>query len=152
MSTCSPNSPSTQKLARADAGQQPRPLLPQPLAYSDFSILSSEPGTQVGTLFCCIAHQMRTCFFFFSFCLSLACLTSQSLLLSSSFCFLQKEILQGLHSKLPNQNSSEGFPGSSVAKKSACQCRRHGFDPWSRKIPHCMEQLSPGATTTEPAL
>jgi len=24
----------------------------------------------------------------------------------------------------------------------ACQCRRHGFDPWSRKIPHAMKQLS----------
>ena len=28
----------------------------------------------------------------------------------------------------------------------------HGFDPWSGKIPHATEQLSPGATTTEPAL
>ena len=26
--------------------------------------------------------------------------------------------------------------------RSACQCRGHGFDPWSRKIPHAMEQLS----------
>ena len=34
-------------------------------------------------------------------------------------------------------------------KESACQCRRHGFDSWSRKIP---EQLSPCATTTEPVL
>ena len=25
----------------------------------------------------------------------------------------------------------------------------HGFDPWSRKIPHAAEQLSPCATTTE---
>ncbi|XP_073657573.1 serologically defined colon cancer antigen 8 isoform X3 [Tursiops truncatus] len=30
--------------------------------------------------------------------------------------------------------------------------RRHGFDPWSGKIPHAVEQLSPCATTTEPAL
>ena len=28
-----------------------------------------------------------------------------------------------------------GFPGGSVAKKPACQCRRRGFDPWSRKMP-----------------
>ena len=28
----------------------------------------------------------------------------------------------------------------------------HGFEPWSRKIPHAAEQLSPCATTTEPAL
>ena len=30
--------------------------------------------------------------------------------------------------------------------------RGHGFEPWSRKIPHAAEQLSPCATTTEPAL
>ena len=27
-----------------------------------------------------------------------------------------------------------------------------GFDPWSGKIPHTTEQLSPCATTTEPVL
>ena len=27
----------------------------------------------------------------------------------------------------------------------------HGFEPWSGKIPHAAEQLSPCATTTEPA-
>ena len=37
-------------------------------------------------------------------------------------------------------------------KESACQCRSHGFDLWSGKIPHAMEQLSPWATTTEPVL
>ena len=26
----------------------------------------------------------------------------------------------------------------------------HGFEPWSGKIPHAAEQLSPCATTTEP--
>ena len=34
--------------------------------------------------------------------------------------------------------SWKGFPGGSVSKKkkkSACQCRRLGFDPWVRKIP-----------------
>ena len=33
---------------------------------------------------------------------------------------------------------SEGFPGGSVGKKPACQCRRHKrchFDPWCRKMP-----------------
>ena len=34
--------------------------------------------------------------------------------------------------------------------ESASQCRGHGFDPWSEKIPHAAEQLSPCATTTEP--
>ena len=28
------------------------------------------------------------------------------------------------------------------------QCRGHRFDPWSWKIPHAAEQLSPCATTT----
>ena len=27
-----------------------------------------------------------------------------------------------------------GFPGGSVVE-SACQCKRHGFNPWDRKIP-----------------
>ena len=30
------------------------------------------------------------------------------------------------------------------------QCRGHRFDPWSRKIPHATEQLSPCATAIEP--
>ena len=33
--------------------------------------------------------------------------------------------------------------------ESTCQCRGHGFEPWSGKIPHAAEQLSPCATTTE---
>ena len=33
-------------------------------------------------------------------------------------------------------------------KESTCQGRRHRFNPWSRKIPHVMEQLSPCTTTT----
>ena len=32
----------------------------------------------------------------------------------------------------------------------ACQCRRHRFKPWSGKIPHVVEQLSPCTTATEP--
>ena len=35
--------------------------------------------------------------------------------------------------------------------ESACQCRGHGFEPSSGKIPHAAEQLGPWATTTEPA-
>ena len=26
-------------------------------------------------------------------------------------------------------------PGGASGKESTCQCRRHGFDPWVRKIP-----------------
>ena len=29
----------------------------------------------------------------------------------------------------------KGFPGGSVTKESACQCRRCGFNPWVGKIP-----------------
>ena len=45
-----------------------------------------------------------------------------------------------------------GLPWWLSGKESACQCGRHGFNPWSRKIPHAMEQLSLWAPTTEPAL
>ena len=30
---------------------------------------------------------------------------------------------------------TSGFPGGSVGKESALQCRRHQFNPWSGKIP-----------------
>ena len=30
---------------------------------------------------------------------------------------------------------SKGFPGGASGKESACQWKRHGFDPWVRKIP-----------------
>ena len=45
-----------------------------------------------------------------------------------------------------------GLSRWSSGKESACHCRRHRFNPWSRKIPHASEQLSPSATTTEPVL
>ena len=37
-------------------------------------------------------------------------------------------------------------------KESACQSRWHGFNPWSRKIPHAVEHLSPWATSIDPVL
>ena len=49
-------------------------------------------------------------------------------------------------------NSKEidwGFPGGSVIE-STCQCRRYGFDPWSRKILHAVEQLSLCTRIIEP--
>ena len=39
-----------------------------------------------------------------------------------------------------------------LKNKSACQCGRHGFNPWSGKIPHASKQLSPCTTTIEPVL
>ena len=46
----------------------------------------------------------------------------------------------------------QGLPWWRNGQESACQCRGHGFEPWSRKIPHVTEQLSLCATTTEPVL
>ena len=46
---------------------------------------------------------------------------------------------------------SIGLPWWRSGWESACQCRGHGFEPWSGKIPHAMEQQSLCATTTEPA-
>ena len=43
------------------------------------------------------------------------------------------------------------FPGGSVVKNPPANAGGHGFEPWSGKIPHATEQLSPCATTTEPA-
>ena len=37
-------------------------------------------------------------------------------------------------------------------KGSVCQCRRHKFDPCSRKMPYAMEQLRLCITTTEAVL
>ena len=37
-------------------------------------------------------------------------------------------------------------------KEYACQGRRYRFDPWSGRIPHVSEQLSPCASTIEPVL
>ena len=31
--------------------------------------------------------------------------------------------------------SQEGLPWWLMGKESACQCKRHGFDPWVKKIP-----------------
>ena len=45
-----------------------------------------------------------------------------------------------------------GLPWWLCCKKSACQCRRQAFDPWSGKIPHTVEQLSLWSTNTEPVL
>ena len=48
--------------------------------------------------------------------------------------------------------ADSGLPTWSSGKEFACQCRGHGFDPWSGKIPHAVEQLSLCATSIEPVL
>ena len=44
-----------------------------------------------------------------------------------------------------------GLPWWRSGWESACQCRGHGFEPWSEKILHAAEQLGPWATIAEPA-
>ena len=44
------------------------------------------------------------------------------------------------------------LPSWSSGQEFACQCRGHGFEPWSGKIPRAVEQQSPCTTTTEPVL
>ena len=48
-----------------------------------------------------------------------------------------------------------GFPSGPVVKNphaNAGDTLNPGFEPWSGKISHAAEQMSPCATTTEPAL
>ena len=45
-----------------------------------------------------------------------------------------------------------GLPSWLSGKEFACQFRRLRFSPWSQKIPHATEQLSPCATTIELSL
>ena len=54
--------------------------------------------------------------------------------------------------RLPLKVYHGGFPGGSVVKISPCQWRRHGFNPWTEKIPHATEKLSLCAIAIEPVL
>ena len=38
-----------------------------------------------------------------------------------------------------------GFPGGAVVGSLPASAGGHGFEPWSRRIPHDAEQLKPGA-------
>ena len=49
------------------------------------------------------------------------------------------------------EKKHRGLPWWRSGWESACQCRGHGFESWSGKIPHAAEQLGPWATITEPA-
>ena len=52
--------------------------------------------------------------------------------------------LSGNAAKILPLRMFRGFSGDSVVKESTCQYRRQGFDPWSGRIPHAIEQLSLG--------
>ena len=43
-----------------------------------------------------------------------------------------------------------GLPWWCSGWESPCQCRGHGFEPWSGKILHAAERLGPWATIAEP--
>ena len=61
---------------------------------------------------------------------------------------------QSMGDKNVSQHVTEGrdiktiteLPWWLSGKESACQSRRHRFDPWSGKIPHTVEQLGPRTT------
>ena len=81
--------------------------------------------------------------------------THSYLLCKDQLCFQRQPPLAraGKHSYHPLQQAHwgvGGLPWWLSRKESTCQCRRHGSDPWSRKIPHATEQLSTHATATEP--
>ena len=44
-----------------------------------------------------------------------------------------------------NEKHIEGLPWWLSGKEFACQCRKHRFSTWFRRIPHATEQLSPCA-------
>ena len=50
------------------------------------------------------------------------------------------------------ERASWGLSWWLSGKESTCSCSRQGFDPWSGKIPHASEPLSPCSTTTEAVL
>jgi len=52
---------------------------------------------------------------------------------------------------LINNDSEKGMKWLS-GEESTCQCRRHGFNPWSGKISHASEKLSLCTITIEPVL
>ena len=51
----------------------------------------------------------------------------------------------------PGLKSSLGLPWWLSGEESACHCRKHRIDPWSRKIPTCGSATKPMTTTTEHA-
>ena len=62
--------------------------------------------------------------------------------------FLTANLNVFVHYKLC-KNISLGIHWWSSGKESTNKFKGHGFDPWSGKIPHAMEQLSLSTMTTE---
>ena len=56
------------------------------------------------------------------------------------------------HRQLKLEAHYAGLPWWLSGKESTCRWRRHGFSPWSGKIPHVLEKLSLWTTTIGPVL
>ena len=67
------------------------------------------------------------------------------------FNFLTLKYLFTSNNNIHLKRKLEELPWWRSGWESACQCREHRFEPWSRKFPPAAEQLGPWATTTEPA-
>ena len=61
-----------------------------------------------------------------------------------------KEIL--VHVTACLKKAETGLPWWPVGKNPPASAGDNRFNPWSKKIPHATEQISPGTTATEPAL
>ena len=59
------------------------------------------------------------------------------------------EIKSYTRTRTKNKNEGRGLHWWIGGKESICQCRRHRFNPWSRKVPHASEPLSPCTMTIE---
>ena len=57
--------------------------------------------------------------------------------------------LRGKHAVAEGKTGAQGFPGGSVIKNLPANAEDH---PWSGKIPHAAEQLSPCSRAGEPQL
>ena len=63
------------------------------------------------------------------------CLLILNLFLQRNTCLLIKDLYF-------LKNDTQGLPWWRSGWESTCQWRAHGFEPWSGKIPHAVEQLS----------
>ena len=61
----------------------------------------------------------------------------------------QRQVLKARTASMMLRLKARGPPPQSSGRESICQCRGHGFDLCSGKIPHAVDQLSPHATTSE---
>ena len=112
------------------------------------------PTSPISSLTNCIPYPSPVTFYFS---LKASCIYTfahtnpsawNALFLSSSSFLLNSQDPLKLHLL---SEGSPGHPWWSSGWQSACQCRGHGFDPYSGKIPYSEEQVNSWAATTETA-